>query len=225
MLSDNDLRRIVKQARDGAVPRKFSQSAEITLLLKDIDVKRGFNLNEVVVLPHTPTRQSSICVVGTGDTGTRAQKANIDRILQPEELDRLGTNKREARKVVKEHDFFLADTALMATVGRAFGQFLGPKGKMPTPLPYGAPLEAIADRMRKSVRIRAKNQLNASAKIGDEKMDDSQLTANASAVIAAVEKKLPQGDKNIRDVLVKFTMGKAAKLPPVVREKDKRRTE
>jgi large subunit ribosomal protein L1 len=225
MLNDNDLRRIVKQARDGAVPRKFSQSAEITLLLKDIDVKRGFSLNEVVVLPYTPTRQASICVVGTGDTGTRAQKANVDRILQPEELDRLGTNKREARKVVKEHDFFLADAALMATVGRAFGQFLGPKGKMPTPMPYGAPIEAIADRMRKSVRIRAKNQLNASAKIGDEKMDDSQLTANASAVLAAVEKKLPQGDKNIRDVLVKFTMGKAAKLPAAVREKDKRRTE
>jgi large subunit ribosomal protein L1 len=225
MVSDNDLRRIVTQAREGAVPRKFSQSAEITLLLKDIDVKRGFNLNEVVVLPYTPSRQASICVVGTGDTGTRAQKANVNRILQPEELDRLGTNKREARKVVKEHDFFLADAALMATVGRAFGQFLGPKGKMPTPLPYGAPIEAIADRMRKSIRIRAKNQLNASAKIGDENMDDSQLMANASAVLAAVEKKLPQGDKNIRDIVVKFTMGKAAKLPPALRDKGKKRTE
>jgi large subunit ribosomal protein L1 len=137
----------------------------------------------------------------------------------------LGTNKREARKIVKEHDFFLADVALMATVGRAFGQFLGPKGKMPTPLPYGAPIDAIADRLRKSIRIRAKNQLNASAKIGDEKMDDSQLMANASAVLGAVEKKLPQGDKNIRDIVVKFTMGKAAKLPPAQREKSKKRTE
>ncbi len=225
MVSDNDLRRIVKQAREGAIPRKFGQSAEMTLVLKDIDVKRGFNLNEVVVLPYTPTRQASICVVGTGDTSTRAQKANVDRILQPEELDRLGTNKREARKVVKDHDFFLADAALMATVGRAFGQFLGPKGKMPTPLPYGAPIEAIADRMRKSVRIRAKNQLNASAKIGDEKMDESQLTANASAVLSAVEKKLPQGDMNIRDVVVKFTMGKPAKLPQTVRDKEKKRIE
>ncbi len=225
MVSDNDLRRIVKQAREGAIPRKFGQSAEMTLVLKDIDVKRGFNLNEVVVLPYTPTRQASICVVGTGDTSTRAQKANVDRILQPEELDRLGTNKREARKVVKDHDFFLADAALMATVGRAFGQFLGPKGKMPTPLPYGAPIEAIADRMRKSVRIRAKNQLNASAKIGDEKMDESQLTANASAVLSAVEKKLPQGDMNIRDVVVKFTMGKPAKLPLTVRDKEKKRIE
>jgi large subunit ribosomal protein L1 len=112
----------------------------------------------------------------------------------------------------------------MATVGRAFGQFLGPKGKMPTPMPYGAPVEAIADRLRGSVRVRAKNQLNVSAKIGDEKLDDSQLAANASAVISAVEKKLPQGDKNIRNTMIKFTMGKMAKLAPIKKEKDKKRT-
>jgi large subunit ribosomal protein L1 len=96
---------------------------------------------------------------------------------------------------------------------------------MPTPMPYGAPIEAIADRLRKSVRVRAKNQLNASAKIGDEKLDDGQLTANASAVLAAVEKKLPQGEKNIRNAMVKFTMGKTAKLAPINKDKDKKRTE
>jgi len=224
MVSDSDLGLLVKQAREAATTRKFSQSVELTLVLKDIDVKKGFSLNEVVVLPNKPTKQASICVVGTGDTGTRARKAEVDRVIQPEELDRFGTNKREARKVVKEHDFFLADTALMATVGRAFGQFLGPKGKMPTPMPYGAPVEAIADRLRGSVRVRAKNQLNVSAKIGDEKLDDSQLAANASAVISAVEKKLPQGDKNIHNTMIKFTMGKMAKLAPIKKEKDKKRT-
>jgi large subunit ribosomal protein L1 len=104
----------------------------------------------------------------------------------------------------------------MSTVGRSLGQFLGPKGKMPTPLPYGAPIENIAGRFRSSIRVRAKNQLNVSAKIGDEKMDDNQLADNANAVIAAVEKKLPQGDKNIRNAMVKFSMGKTAKLSALV---------
>jgi large subunit ribosomal protein L1 len=224
MVSDSDLRLLVKQAREAATRRKFSQSVELTLVLKDIDVKKGFSLNEVVLLPNKPTKQASICVVGTGDTGTRARRAEVDRVIQPEELDRFGTNRREARKVVRQHDFFLADTALMAPVGRAFGQFLGPKGKMPTPMPYGAPVEAIADRLRGSVRVRTKNQLNVSTKIGDEILDDSQLAANAGAVISAVEKKLPQGDKNIRNTMIKFTMGKMAKLAPIKKEKDKKRT-
>jgi large subunit ribosomal protein L1 len=219
MVSNNQILELVKKARESSTKRKFTQSAELTLVLKDIDVKKGFNLNEVVALPHKPSKQPSICIIASGDTGSRARKAGIDTVMDPQELDRLGTNKREARKVVRAHDFFLSDTNQMATVGRSLGQFLGPKGKMPTPLPYGAPVENIANRFRTSVRVKAKSQLNVSAKIGDEKMEDSQLAENASAIISAVEKKLPQGDKNIRNAMVKFTMGKNAKLSSLAKEK------
>lgn len=211
-INDSQLRDLIKNAREESTQRNFSQSVELTLVLKDIDVKKGFNLNEVVILPNKPNRQASICVVASGDMGTRARKAEVDRVIEPEELDRIGTNRREGRKVVKSHDFFLSDTALMPTIGRSLGQFLGPKGKMPTPLPYGAPIETIAARFRNSVRVRSKNQLNLSVKIGDEKMDDMQLSANAVAIISAIEKKLPQGEKNIRNAIIKFTMGKPAKL-------------
>jgi large subunit ribosomal protein L1 len=212
MVAETQLKEMVRQAREEAGQRKFSQSVDLTVVLKDIDVKKGFNVNEVITLPHKPSREATICVVGSGDLGTRARKAQIDKVIEQDELDRLGTNKREARKVVRAYDFFLSDTALMPTVGRSLGQFLGPKGKMPTPLPYGAPIESIATRIRSSVRARAKNQLNISTKIGDEKMDDTKLASNASAVINAIEKKLPQGEKNIRNALIKFTMGKAVKL-------------
>lgn len=212
MVSDSQLKELVKVAREGAGKRNFNQSAELTLVLKDIDVKKGFNLNETVVLPHKPSRLPTICVVGSGDMATRAKNAGVEHIMDPQELDRLGTNKREARKMVRAHDFFLSDTNQMAAVGRSLGQFLGPKGKMPTPLPYGAPIENIAGRFRGSVRVKAKSQLNVSVKIGDEKLSDDQLAENASAIVAAVEKKLPQGDKNIRNAHVKFTMGKKAKL-------------
>src|SRR6188508_3342638 len=211
MLDDNQLNGMIKNARDGIKKRNFTQSAELTLILKDIDVKKGFSVNEVVNLPNKSTKTSTICVFASGDMGTRARKAEVDRVIEPDELDRLGTNKKDARKVVKAYDFFLADATLMSSVGRSLGQFLGPKGKMPTPVPYGAPIENIASRLRSSTRIRSKNQLNMSTKIGDESMTDEQLVANASAVIASVEKKLPQGDKNIRNAIIKFTMGKALK--------------
>jgi large subunit ribosomal protein L1 len=221
MVNNHQLTSLVKIAREQVSKRNFSQSAEVTLVLKDIDVKKGFSLNEVISLPNKPSRQAKICVIASGDMGTRARKAEVDKVIEPEELDRLGTNKREARKVVREYDFFLADTSLMSSVGRSLGQFLGPKGKMPTPFPYGAPIETIAERFRGSVRVRAKNQLNVSTRIGDEKMQDEELVANAGVVISAIEKKLPQGDKNIRNALIKFTMGKPSKLSTVMGEKQK----
>jgi large subunit ribosomal protein L1 len=211
LVTDGHLRELIKQARDGLDKRRFTQSAELTLILKDIDVKRGFSLNEVVSLPHKLTDGSAICLIGSGDLAMRARKVGIPTVLEPQELDRLGTNKREARKLVRKHDFFLSDTSLMPSVGRSIGQFLGPKGKMPTPLPYGAPLESIVNRFQTSIRLRVKNQLSVSARVGDENMDDSSLANNSVAVVSALEKKLPQGEKNIHGAIFKFTMSRPAK--------------
>jgi len=140
MLDDNRLKSMIKNARDGITKRNFTQSAELTLILKDIDVKKGFSINEVVNLPNKITKNSTVCVFASGDMGMRAKKARVDRVVEPEELDRLGTNKKDARKIVKGYDFFLSDTSLMSSVGRSLGQFMGPKGKMPAALAYGAPI-------------------------------------------------------------------------------------
>lgn len=212
MISNDQLNTLIKKARENTPKRNFTQSAELTLVLKDIDVKKGFSLNETVVLPNPTKKGATLCVLGTGDMGMRAKRAGVETVMEPDTLDRLGSNKRDARKIVRSHDFFLADASIMSSVGRSLGQFLGPKGKMPTPLPYGAPIENIASRLRSSTRIRSKNQLNMSTKIGDETLTDDQLVANANAVISAIEKKLPQGDKNLRNTVIKFTMGKAIKM-------------
>ncbi len=212
MANADELVNMIKKARELAEKRNFNQSVELIATLKDIDVKKGFALNEVVNLPHVASRRASVCVMGAGDLALRARKANADRIIEPEELDRLGTNKREAKKVAREYDFFLADTSLMAAVGRALGQFLGPRGKMAAPLQFNAPIETILDRFRTSVRVRSKGQLTVSCKIGDASMSDQDLANNALAVWSGIEKKLPAGEKNVKGLMVKLTMGKTVKL-------------
>jgi large subunit ribosomal protein L1 len=219
MTSDAELKELIEHARKDYKKRNFDQSIDLTIVLKDIDVKKGFSFNEVVHLPNKPSREATVCVVASGEMGTRARRAEANRIIEVDELDRLGTNKKEAKKLARAYDFFVSDTALMSTVGRSLGQFLGPKGKMPTPIPYGAPIESILNRLRSSVRVRVRNQLNVSTKIGDEKMDDKQLVQNASAILSTIEKKLPQGDKNIRNTFVKFTMGNAIGLTNTLSKK------
>jgi len=43
-------------------------------------------------------------------------------------------------------------------------------------------------------------------------MDEADLATNASTIISAIEKKLPNGEKNIKKIMIKTTMGKAVKL-------------
>ena len=100
----------------------------------------------------------------------------------------------------------------MPTVGKVLGQLLGPRGKMPTPIPFNAPIEALLERFRTSVGVKVKGSLSLSCKIGEESMEDADLAANANTIAAAIEKKLPNGDKNIRRIMIKTSMGKAIRL-------------
>jgi len=218
MINEAQLVEMIKEAKAAGKQRKFKQAVELIIVFKDIDVKKGFQINETVQLPAT-TSPATVCFLASGDMGTKAKAAKADAVVNADELDRLAGNKREARKFINKYDFFLADTQIMPTVGKSLGQLLGPRGKMPTPVPFNAPIESFLERFRSSIKARVRGSLSMSCKIGDESMDDAALAANAHAVISAVEKKLPNGDKNIKRVMVKTTMGNTIKQAEEVKKK------
>ena len=218
MIDESKLAAMVKKAKESSKERKFTQALELIIVFRDIDVKKGFQLNEVVQLPETKS-PARVCILAGGDMGTKAKAAKADRIVDSNELEKFASNKREARKFINKYDFFLADTQIMPTVGKSLGQLLGPRGKMPTPVPFNASIESFLQRFRSSIKVRVRGSLSVSCKIGDETMDDASLAANAHAVLSAVEKKLPNGEKNIKKVMVKTTMGKAIKQVEEVKKK------
>ena len=212
MVNETQLVEVIKKAKESDKTRKFQQSIEMILVFKDIDVKKGFAISETVQLPKKMSKSASVCIIAAGDLGIKAKNAKADRVMNEAELVQLGKNKRESRKVINKYDFFLADTKLMPTVGKVLGQLLGPRGKMPTPIPFNAPIEALLERFRTSVGVKVKGSLSLSCKIGEESMEDADLAANANTIAAAIEKKLPNGYKNIRKIMIKTTMGKAIRL-------------
>ena len=218
MITETQLTEVIKKVKAETKQRKFTQAIELIINFKDIDVKKGFALNEIVQLPKTSS-PATVCVMATGDMSQKAKQANADAVIGTAELDKFATNKRESRKFINKYDFFLADTKVMPLVGKTLGQFLGPRGKMPTPVPFDAPIESFLQRFRSSIKLRTRASLSISCKIGDESMEDSDLAINAHAVLSAIEKKLPNGEKNIKKIMIKTTMGKPVKQVQEVKKK------
>ena len=219
MITEAKLEEMINQAKTSTKQRKFKQSVEMIIVFKDIDVKKGFALNEVVQLPKTSS-PATVCIMATGDMGQKAKEAKADAVVGSEELDRFAANKRASRKFINKYDFFLADTQIMPVVGKVLGQLLGPRGKMPTPVPFNASIESFLQRFRSSIKVRSRASLAMSCKIGDESMENADLAINAHAVLSAVEKKLPSGEKNLKRVIIKTTMGKPVKQIDEVRKKN-----
>ncbi|MGB0723782.1 MAG: 50S ribosomal protein L1 [Nitrosopumilus sp.] len=218
MITEAQLAEVVTKAKEETKKTKFKQSVELIINFKDIDVKKGFAINEVVQLPKTNS-PATVCVIATGDMSQKAKAANADSVIGNEELEKFEANKRESRKFINKYDFFLADTKIMPTVGKSLGQLLGPRGKMPTPVPFNAPIDAFLARFRSSIKVRTRASLSISCKIGDETMEDADLAVNAYTVLSAIEKKLPNGEKNIKKVMIKTTMGKPVKQVQEIKKK------
>ncbi|HDD05246.1 MAG TPA: 50S ribosomal protein L1 [Candidatus Aenigmarchaeota archaeon] len=208
-----DLLKALEEARKKSKPRKFVQSVDLIIPLKDIDLRKPENrIEEYVTLPHGPGKRLKICAfVGKGMEG-KAKEA-CDFVIRDEEFGKW--EKKEIKKLVREYDYFIAQADLMPSVAAKFGKYLGALGKLPSPksgsiFPMNADLKPIVEKLRKTVRIVAKKQPVVSCIIGKENMKDEEIAENAMAVYEALVHKLPEGKKQIRGVYVKLTMG-----PPV----------
>ena len=203
----------VKTALEKAPKRKFSESIDITINLKNIDMAQPKNrIDETILLPNGTGENIGICVLGKGDIVTQAKDAKVNLILGPEEIERLGGAPREARKIAEQYRFFLAETAVMPQVGRFLGPRLGPRGRMPMPITGGTDIRPIVERLRNSVKIRTKDKTVFSTKVGSTAMKPEQVAENIETIVKRIESVLEQGPLNIRSIYVKTTMGPAVRL-------------
>ncbi|MDK2869672.1 MAG: large subunit ribosomal protein [Pyrococcus sp.] len=203
----------VKEAKARAKPRNFTQSVEVAVNLKDIDLKRPENRFKLeVVLPHGRGKDVKIAVIADGAVAEAARKLGLD-VISSAELEEIASSPRQARKLAKKYDFFIAEAPLMPKIGRYLGRYLGPRNKMPVVVPPTlTDLTPIVERLKKTVRIQLKNNPVVHAPVGTEKMSDEEIAENIEAVLNAIIGKLERGESQVKSVYVKTTMGPAVKI-------------
>ncbi|MGQ9759735.1 MAG: 50S ribosomal protein L1 [Candidatus Methanomethylicaceae archaeon] len=203
---------LVDEAKKNSKKRNFLQSMELIINFKGLDVKAPENrINETVPLPHPIGRDLKVCVIADGDLITKAKQAGADLALTKQDLDQYVDNKKAAKKLADSYDYFAARTDLMATVGKVLGPVLGPRGKMPDPLPPTANIDAVIKKYRSAVRVRIRDQPVIRCRIASENMDSKSIAENIMAVLSAIERRIKL-DQFISSIVVKTTMGKPAKL-------------
>lgn len=213
VLDAKNLQEAISELRSSSKKRNFNQSAELIINLRDVDMKKPEGrIQEVIELPHPLGKNVGVCVIATGGLSLRARRAGADIVLEREDLESLAGDKKRQRETAKKASFFIAEAPLMPLVGRVLGSILGPRGKMPTPVPPTADIEEIIERQRRMTRIRSRGQPTLECRVGTEDMSDRDLQDNIQAVIGRVERRLKRGMKNIDSVYLKLSMGPPIKV-------------
>jgi large subunit ribosomal protein L1 len=187
--------------------RKFKQSVDVIINLKNIDMNDAKNrIEDEVMLPHGRGIEAKLALFASGDLALKS-KTHVDLLIKPEEIEELAKDKKKFKKIADEYDFFIAEAPLMPTIGKTLGIILGPRGKMPKPVPPTIDIVNIAKNLRKTVKVRSKTTKTIHATVGRDEMSTEQISDNIDAILKRLEGKLERGKLNIGSVYVKTSMG------------------
>jgi len=212
-IESKTLKDAIKEVREKSAKRNFNQTIELIINLKDIDMKQPEGrIQERIELPHPLGKKISVCVLADGDMALRARRGGADLVLESSDIQSLSTDKKRQRQIAKTMDVFIASAPLMPLVGRALGGILGPRGKMPVPVPPAANIEQEIERQKRFVLVRARNQPILQCRIGTENMSDDEVAENVQTIVRRVTARLKKGIKNVDAIYLKTTMGHPVKV-------------
>ncbi len=205
----------IKNAVEGAPERKFVESLDIAFTIKDIDLKNPNNrIQEEIRLPAGRGKAIKVAMFAASDAAQKARAAGI-HVIDPSEIEELGKNKGNAKKLANSYDFFLSEVPHMGLIGRYLGVVLGPRGKMPRPVPPVVDPSVIANGLQSTTVIKSRDKITFQASFGTCSQSHEELVKNAMEVYNRVISKLERGIGNIRSLYIKTTMGPSNRIEVV----------
>lgn len=189
--------------------RKFNQSIDLAIGLKDINFKKNENrINLSILLPTAP-KNTKVLVYADSEVAPKV-KGVADLVLGAEDIAVYAKDKKKSAELLNYNA--LAVPKLMAVVGKSLGKVLGARGKLPAVLPPNADPKGFIERAKRTVNLKTKGKMLPAVHciVGNEALSAEQVTDNVIAVLDQVYAKVKE--HQVKSIVIKLTMGKPAKV-------------
>ena len=103
MAADKTTVEAVHQALEESkkLDRKFKQTIDLVITLKNIDLNEAKNrIEEEILLPHVRGNDAKIALFASGELASKAKK-NVDLLIKPEEIEDLAKDKKAFKKIAE----------------------------------------------------------------------------------------------------------------------------
>merc|ERR1711981_1368121 len=189
---------------DGAKekPRKFLETVELQISLKDYDTQRDKRFAGTVKLPHVPRPRMKVCILGDAVHCDAAQKANLP-FKSVDDLKKLNKNKKLVKKLAQSFDAFLASQVLIPQIPRLLGPGLNKAGKFPTLIQHSDNLDNKFKDIRSNVKFQLKKVLCMGVAVGNCEMDPDHVRQNLVMSINFLVSLLKKNWNNVKTLYIK----------------------
>ncbi|EGD73622.1 large subunit ribosomal protein 1 [Salpingoeca rosetta] len=186
--------------------RKFRETVELQVMLKNYDPSRDKRFSGTVRLPGIARPGMKVCVLGDDAHCDEAKAADIP-CMDVDSLKKLKKNKKLVKKLAKQYDAFLASSKLLKQLPRILGPGLNKAGKFPSPVSHEEKLPEKVDELKATVKFQMKKVLTLGVAIGHVDMSEEELITNSIQAVNFLVSLLKKNWQNVRSLNIKSTMG------------------
>lgn len=212
-ISSDVIREGIQTILDGSrtKQRKFVETIELQIGLKNYDPQKDKRFSGTVRLPHIPRPNMKVCVLGDVKHCEQAQSIGVDS-RSVEDLKKLNKNKKLVKKLAKGYHAFLASEAVIKQIPRLLGPGLNKAGKFPTPISGSKTVEDVVNETKASIKFQLKKVLCMGVAVANVGMDESAIRTNIMYSVNFLVSLLKKGWQNVRCLYIKTTMGKPVRI-------------
>ena len=187
-------------------PRKFTETIELQIGLKNYDPQKDKRFSGSVKLPHIPRPKMKICMLGDAQHVEEAEKIGLES-MDVEALKKLNKNKKLVKKLAKKFHAFLASESVIKQIPRLLGPGLNKAGKFPTLVSHQESLEAKVNETKATVKFQLKKVLCMGVAVGNLDMEEKQIFQNVQMCVNVLVSLLTKNWQHVRCLYLKSTMG------------------
>merc|ERR1712002_982013 len=191
--------------------RKFRESIELQIGLKNYDPQKDKRFAGTVKLRHVPKPKMQVCILGDQVHCDQAKANNLPH-MDIDALKKLNKDKKLVKKLAKKYDAFLASESLIRQIPRILGPGLNKAGKFPSLLTHNENLSTKVDEVKSTIKFQMKKVLCLAVAVGHVKMTEDELVYNIHLAVNFLVSLLKKNWQNVRALYVKSTMGKPQRL-------------
>merc|ERR1739842_71173 len=194
-----------------AKPRKFLESVDLQIGLKNYDPQKDKRFSGTVKLKYVPRKKFKVCILGDQAHCDEAKEKGLPS-MSADDLKKLNKDKKKVKNLAKSYDAFLCSDTLIKQIPRLLGPGLNKDGKFPTMITHVDDLDAKVNDLKATIKFQMKKVLCLSVAVGNIEMTEDQLIENIRLAMNFLVSLLKKHWQNVKSLHIKSSMGKPQRL-------------
>jgi len=203
------IKAILKGSKDKK--RKFLESIELQIALKNYDMSKDKRFSGNVRLPYVPRPKFTVCILADAKHSEEATKVGVP-FMDDKGIAKLNKNKKEVKKLAQKYHAFLASSDLVKKIPKLMGPGLMRAGKFPSPLAHTDDILAKVEEVKATVKFQLKKVLCMGLAVGNVSMSEDEILTNVTLSVNFLVSLLKKNWQNVKRLYLKSTMGPAHRI-------------